>query len=151
MDARQESKISKSVRKGILRKSAFFRYRGETEETTLGWPKLGVYFRFGHWKYRGWTVRHESVLSTLFPIILRSGMSCLVFPLSNVIVLHACFVLFFVFSNFNNLLFHKMLLNCNKGSDKVKIQRLRLVSWHSSLQSSTRFFLRKTKLMGLTI
>ena len=149
MDARQES-----VRKGILRKSAFFRYRGETEETTLGWPKLGVYFRFGHWKYRGWTVRHESVLSTLFPIILRSGMSCdrtLVFPLSNVIVLHACFVSFVFVPNFNNFLFHKMLFNCNKGPDKVKIQRLRLVSWHSSLQSSTSFFLRKTKLMGLTI
>ena len=54
----------------------------------------------------------------------------------------------FSFSNFKNLLFHKMLLNCNKGSDKVKIQRLRLVSWHSSLQSSTRFFCERQSWWG---
>ena len=60
-----------------------------------------------------------------------------------------CLLCLFFFPNFNNLLFHKMLLNCNKGSDKVKIQRLRLVSWHSSLQSSTSFFFAKDKVDGV--
>ena len=103
---------------------------------------MGVYFRFGHWKYCGWMVRHESVLSTLSPIVLRSGIysdRTLVFPLSNVIALHACFVCLF-FQTYTISFSTK----CSSIVTKAQISAL--------VYSLIKYFvLRKTKLMRSTI